>query len=70
MTLKLISLTKTFSAKAALKLVNLIVEDLNMFFQIAVAVECSRAQLASIRMLMTLSIMLESKRNILDFPSK
>lgn len=59
MTLKLIPLAETFSAKAALKLVNLVVQDLNMFLQIRVAVECSSTKFACVAMLMALSIMLK-----------
>lgn len=58
-TLQLILLPETLSTEAALELVDLVVQYLNVLLEIRVAVECSGAQFARIAVLMALCVMLE-----------
>lgn len=59
MTLQLILLTETLSAEAALELVDLVVENLDVLLEIRVAVEGRSAELAGVAVFVTLRIMLE-----------
>lgn len=64
MTLELILLTESFSTKAALELMDFVMQYLNMLLEIGVTVESGCTELASIAVLVTLRIMLNGKEGI------
>lgn len=63
MTLKLILLTESFTAKAAFEFVNFVVQDLDVFLEIRVTVERRSAKLTCVAVFMALGVMLDVLKN-------
>lgn len=64
MALELVLLTETFQTKAALKLVDFVVQNLNVFLEIRVAVESCCAEFTCIAVFMALCIMLKDRETL------